>query len=488
MMVRLLITSLCVCVMGGCALGPEYERPPVETADRFRMQPGAAAGASSLADLAWWELFQDEHLQTLIHQALLNNKDVRMAVSRVREARAQLDTTGAGQFPRIEGNAGFQRNQTSLARARQFGVPDFGNREGPTTNQFTSTAELSFELDLWGKLRRATEAAQADLLAREWARRTVVLTLISDIAQAYFNLQALDRELEIAVRTLQTRQASLALIRLRTLMGQSSTLDFRRAEQEVARAQAVIPDLERRLGQTENQLSIITGRNPTAIVRGAGRRDHPLVPDVPAGLPSALLERRPDILEAEQRLVAANANIGVAQAAFFPTIRLTGAFGSQSLAFSDLFVGPARLWSLGPSITVPMFNAGRNQANLEVSRARQEQALIAYEHTIQQAFREVEDVLIAHHTIRETRTVRERLVDAAREALQLAHLEYLHGKASYLDVLTAQREAFDADITLARTQRDQRVAVVQLYKALGGGWHQLPADGADHPAGREGPP
>ena len=486
MMLRLLTASLCICVMGGCALGPEYERPPVETADSFRMRPGGD-GEFSLADLVWWEIFQDEHLQALIRRALLDNKDIRIAVSRVREARARLNATGADQFPQIAGDAGFQRNQTALVRAQQLGIPGNFDREGPTTNQFDSTAGLSFEIDLWGKLRRATEAAQATLLAREWARRTVVLTLISEIAQAYFDLQELDREREIAGRMLQTRQASLDIIRLRTLMGQSSTLNLRRAEQAMARAQAVIPDLERRIGQKENQLSIITGRNPTAIVRGASLQDHPLTPDVPAGLPSALLERRPDILEAEQRLVAANANIGVAQAAFFPAIRLTGNFGAQSLAFSDLFTGPARIWSLGPSITVPIFNAGRNQANLEVSRAQQEQALIAYEHIIQQAFREVEDVLVAHRKIRETRTVRERLADVSQEALQLSHLEYLNGKASYLDVLTAQRETFDADLALVHTQRDQRVAVVQLYKALGGGWHQPRTDEADDSAIREEP-
>ncbi len=483
-MVRLLIVGFCFWVMGGCVLGPEYARPTVETGDGFRMQPGGN-GESSLADLAWWELFQDEHLQSLIQRGLLENKDVRRAVSRVREARAQVAATEAEQFPQIEGDASLQRNQTSFARARQFGVPGIGGREGPTTSQFKSTAGLSFEIDLWGKLYRATEAGQAALLAREWARRTVVLTLISEIAQAYFDLQHLDREREIAGRTLQTRRASLDIIRLRTLMGQSSTLNIRRAEQEVARAQAVIPDLERRLGQKEHHLSIITGSNPTTIVRGASLRDHLLAPDVPAGLPSALLERRPDILEAEQRLVAANANIGVAQAAFFPAIRLTGDFGAQSLAFSDLFAGPARVWSLGPSITLPIFSAGRHRANLEVSKAQQEQALIAYEQIIQQAFREVEDVLLAHHAIREIRTIRERLADVSREAVQLAHLEYLNGKASSLDVLTAQREAFDADIALAHTQRDQRVAVVQLYKALGGGWHQPRTDEADDPAIRE---
>lgn len=481
MMIRFLVISLWLATMGGCALGPEYERPPVDEPDGFRMQRGSALEEASLAEVEWWELFHDEHLQSLIRQALEENKDLRMAVARVQEARARLSATGADQFPQIAGNTSVQRIQPSQAVAQQFGFPGGGDGEGPSappqipaTTQFRATADLSFELDLWGKLRRATEAAQADLLAQEWARQTVVLTLVSDMAQAYFDLHELDVELKIAKQTLKSRQASLDLIRLRKFMGQGSTLDIRRAEQEVARAQAVIPDLERRIGQTEHQLSILMGRNPTSIARGASLREQPLPPDVPAGLPSALLERRPDILEAEQQLIAANAKIGVAKAAFFPQISLTGNFGAQSLEFADLFVGPSRVWSLGPAVTVPIFNAGRNRANLAVSRAQQEQALMTYEQTIQQAFREVEDALLAHQKTQEVRTAREQLVAASREALQLARLAYLNGQAPYLDVLTAQREALTAEIGLIQTQRDQLVAVVQLYKALGGGWNPEP--------------
>lgn len=474
MMLRFLVISLWTFTLGGCALGPDYERPPVAEPDSFRMQQGATLEEVSLADLGWWELFQDENLQSIIRKALVENKDLRIAVARVREARAQLVATGADQFPRIDGKTSIQRNQTSQAVVRQFGFPGGSGLQIPATNQFRATADLSFELDLWGKLRRATEAAQADLLARESARRTVVLTLVSDLARAYFELQALDFELESAKRTLKTRQEALELIRLRKLMGQRSTLDIRRAEQDVARAQAVIPDLERQIGQKEHQLSLLMGRNPTAIVRGASLRDHPLPPEVPAGLPSALLERRPDIVEAEQRLVAANAKIGVAKAAFFPQISLTGNFGAQSLQFSDLFVGASRVWSFGPGLTVPLFNAGRNRANLEMSRAQQEQALASYERTIQQAFREVEDALLAHQKIREVRTEWERLVDLSREAVELAKLEFLNGKASYLEVLVAQREVLSAETALAQTQRNHLLTVVQLYKSLGGGWAPQP--------------
>ena len=473
MIVRILLLSLWAVMVGGCALGPDYERPPVAEPDSFRMQQGVSLEEVSLADLGWWELFQDENLQALIRKALVENTDVRIAVARVREARALLAATGADQFPRIDGKSTIQRNQTSQARVRQFGLP--GNiPQIPATNQFVATADLSFELDLWGRLRRATEAAQADLLARESARRTVVLTLVSDLAQAYFELQELDAELELAKRTLETRQEALDLTRLRKLVGQRSTLDIRRADQDVARARAVIPDLERQIGQKEHQLSLLMGRNPAPIIRGTSLRDQPLPPAVPAGLPSALLERRPDIVEAEQRLVAANAKIGVAKAAFFPQISLTGNFGAQSLQFSELFAGYSRVWLFGPTMTVPLFDAGRNLANLEVTRAQQAQAQASYERTIQQAFREVEDALLAHQKIREIRTERERTVGLSREAVELARLEYLNGKTSYLEVLTVQREALNAETALAQTQRNHLLAVVQLYKSLGGGWTPQP--------------
>ena len=476
MIFRFLMISLWTLALGGCALGPDYERPSVGEPASFRMQQGASLEEVSLADLGWWELFQDENLQALIRKALVENKDVGIAVARVREARALLAATGADQFPRIEGKSSIQRNQVSQAVVRQFGLGRGGGDipQIPATNQFRATMDLSFELDFWGRLRRATEAAQADLLARESARRTVVLTLVSDLARAYFELQELDAELALARNTLKSRQEALDLIRLRKLVGQRSTREIRRAEQEVSRAQAVIPDLERQIGQKEQQLSLLMGRNPARILRGASLRNNPLPPEVPAGLPSVLLERRPDIVEAEQRLVAANAKIGVAKAAFFPQISLTGNFGAQSLQFADLFVGPSRVWMFGPTLTVPLFDMGRNLANLEVTRAQQEQARLSYEKTIQQAFREVEDALLAHQKIREVRTEQERVVDLSRAALELAQLEYLNGQASYLEVLAAQRDVMNTETALAQTQRNHLLTVVQLYKALGGGWTSEP--------------
>lgn len=465
---------ICVMSLAGCAISEDYQRPVLEPPASFRNDIETTEGSLPLSESGWWELFHDENLHALIRKGLLENKDLRMAIARVREVRAQLTVTQADQLPQLDGHAQFERNQTSGAPARQYGISGSDIRPGPHTSQWVAAGVLNYEIDLWGKLRRTSEAAAADLLAKKWAKHSVQLMLVSAIVQAYFELQALDLELTISQRTLDTRQKSLELITLRKLMGQGSTLDIRRAEQEVARTHALLPGLERQIGQKEHQLSILVGQNPSSIIRGAALSEQTLPPEVPAGLPSSLLERRPDIIEAEQNLVAANARIGVAKAAFFPQISLTGNWGAHSLSFSDLFIGAARVWSLGPTITVPIFNAGRNRANLEIRKAQQEQALIAYEQTIQQAFLEVDDALLAHQKNRETRLAQEQLVKVSREAFQLAQLEYLNGKATYLDVLTSQRTMFEAEISLAQTNRDQLVTVVQLYKALGGGWAPEP--------------
>lgn len=454
-------------VLPSCLLGPNYDRPDVLEPSNFRFETQDASTASSLAELQWWSLFNDDELQRLIRRGLIENKDVRLAVARVKQARAQVGITRSNQFPTVEGSAAVFGNQASGAVAQQVGGPP---GLGDQSTQYRGVVDLAFEIDIWGKLRRSTEAAQADLLAQEWTRQTVTLTLVSDIAGAYFELRDLDLELEIAKRTLKSREDSVQLVKLRKLMGMSSALDLRRAEREVARAAAVIPDLERQIGQVENQLSILVGRNPGIVIRGKSLTDQTIPLEVPAGLPSALLERRPDIQQAEHVLIAANARIGVARAAFFPQIRLTGFYGAQSVAFSDLFTAPARVWRFGPEITLPIFNAGRLRSELKVTEAQQEQALITYEQTIQQAFREVEDALIAFHKAREVRTEQEVHVRVSRDALQLARFEYLNGVATYLDVLESQRELFQAEIALTLSQRDQLVAMVQLYKALGGGW------------------
>ncbi len=459
---RLIPGLMTALLLAGCTLGPDYRRPDVPVPQTWRSQ---AEGADSLAEFAGWDLFQDDTLRTLIREALEANKDLQLAAARVMEARAQLGVTRAGQFPQVDGSASYARER--MSERGTIPLPPGAKVE---VDDFRITLDASFELDLWGRLRRATEAAQAQLLATEEARRTVVVTLISDVAQAYFDFLELDREREIATRTLKSRRESLRIVTRRQQEGLTPDLDVRRAEGEVAAAAATIPDLERRIAQTENRLSTLLGRNPGSIARGVALTDLPLPPAVPAGLPSALLEHRPDVRQAEQQLVVANAGIGEAKAAFFPQIALTGAFGFGSVALSDLFTGPARIWQVGPQVTLPIFNAGRNQGRLAVAEARRDEALIQYQQSVQRAFQDVEDALVAHRKAREVRAEQEALVTASQRALSLAELRYRNGLASYLDVLDAERQLFSAEISLTQTQRTQLATVVQVYKALGGGW------------------
>jgi multidrug efflux system outer membrane protein len=335
---------------------------------------------------------------------------------------------------------------------------------------YQTTVDLTFELDLWGRLRRATEAARAELLGSEDSWRSVLITLVADTARTYFDLLELDRELEIARSTLQTRRASLDLQRQRAERGLSTQLDVQRAAAEVAVAAATIPDVERRIAQAENALNVLVGRNPGPIPRGAALDAQRVPPEVPAGLPSALLERRPDIRQAEQTMIAANARIGEAKAAYFPRISITGLFGLESVSLSSLFKGASRVWDVGPTMTVPIFTAGRISGTVKVSEARQQQALAQYRRTIEQAFREVADALVFHQKVREIRAEQAARVAATRQALYLANLRYERGLSTYLDVLDQERQLFRAELDLASSTRDQLTAVVQVYKALGGGW------------------
>lgn len=460
---RLVVFAVLGLVVAGCTLGPDYRRPNVPTPGAWRDGIGTADPAS-LADLPWWKLFQDEELRELLRVAVEANKDLRIAVTRVDQARAQLGITRAAQFPQVDAGATATTNRTSdTVRPRgqggQFGL-------------LSTTADLSFELDIWGRLRRASEAARAELLGSEEARHAVVMTLVSDVASAYLQLRELDVELETTRRNVASRRRSLEIVRDRFDAGLTSVLDLRQAEAELASTAAQIPDLERQIAQTEHQLSILLGRNPGGISRGRPLTGQTFPPAVPAGLPSALLERRPDIRQAEETLVAANARIGVAKAAFFPQISLTGIFGVESVALSDLFTGPSRIWQFGPSVTLPIFNAGRNRANLQLTEAQQREALIRYEQAIQQAFREVEDALVAHTKAREGLAQQDAAVQASREALSIAELRYTSGLTSYLNVLDAQRTLLAAELAQSRTLGAQLVAVVRVYKALGGGWAQ----------------
>ena len=449
----------------GCAVGPNYKRPAVDVPQAYRGAPdnGAAASDSApLGDAKWWTVFQDEELQDLIRTALQQNYDVRIAATRVAQAQAQLGITRADQFPSVSGGADL--NSTRTARSQAFS--EFQN----TSGQLTLSA--AWELDFWGKYRRATEAARANLVATEWGRRTVIDTLISNVANAYFQLRALDLELDISQQTLSSRRESLQLTRDLEQNGSTSLVDVRQSEQLVYTAAETIPDVERQIQQEENLISTLLGRNPDAVPRGRKLTDEPHPPSVPPGLPSALLERRPDIQQAEQQLIAANAEIGVAKADYYPEISLTGTGGFQSPALTKLFTGPAGMFNYGPTLTVPIFTAGKIRSNVKLTEAQQQQALLTYQQTIQQAFRDVSDSLIAYQKDREFREQQELLTASAQDASNLAQIRYKAGVASYLEVLTNDTNYFAAQLNLVQAQFNELNSLVQVYNALGGGWQQ----------------
>jgi multidrug efflux system outer membrane protein len=425
-------------------------------------QDAAPPAAESLGDQKWWEVFQDQELQDLIHTALQQNYDVRIAATRILEAQAQLGITRADQFPTI--SAGAQAVNQRNPRGKFFPAYE------TSANQVDLS--LAWELDFWGKYRRATESARANLLANQWAREAVVSTLVSDVATAYFELRALDLQLEISKRTLASRQDSLQLTQTLANGGATSMLDVRQAEQLVDTAAETIPDLERRIEQQENFLSTLLGNNPGPIARGMKLTEQPHAPDVPAGLPSSLLERRPDIREAEAQLIAANAQIGVAKAAYFPQITLTAAAGYQSSALTSLFTGPAGLWSFGGSLVQPIFEGGRIRSGVKFSEARQQEMVLTYQQTIQQAFRGVSDALVEYHKDREFREDQQQLALSAEDAARLSEMRYGGGATSYLEVLTNETNYFDAELGLAQAQSNELVALVRIYRNLGGGWQQ----------------
>jgi multidrug efflux system outer membrane protein len=449
----------------GCAVGPNYKRPNVDVPPTYRgaaVSNTAASDPASLGDEKWWAVFQDEALQGLIRTALQQNYDLRIAATRVLQARAQLGITRADQFPSLSGGANINSNRTALS-------PEFPAFE-ETSGQLTVSA--SWELDFWGKYRRATEAARADLLASEWGQRAVVSTLIANIATAYFQLRALDLELEISQQTLSSRRESLKLEQALEENGSASLVDVRQAEQLVYTASETIPNVERQIQQEENFIRVLLGENPGEVPRGRKLTEQPHLPSIPVGLPSTLLERRPDIQQSEQQLVAANALIGVAKAAYYPDISLTGTGGFQSPALVKLFTGPAGLWNFGPNVTVPIFTAGKIHSNVKLVEAQQQEALLTYQQTIQQAFRGVSDSLIAYQKNREFREQQELLTASAEDAAKLAEIRYKAGVTSYLEVLTNDTNRFAAQLALAQAQSNELNALVQVYAALGGGWQQ----------------
>ena len=387
---------------------------------------------------------------------------MRIAASRILEAKAQLGITRADQFPTVSAGAGIADVRTAQSKF----LPAFET----STGQVNLSA--AWELDFWGKFRRATEAARANLLASEWARQEVVSTLVANVATAYFQLRALDLELEISKRTFDSRQESLRLTQILANGGATSLLDVRQAEQLVFTAGAEIPALEQQIEQQENFLSILLGQNPGDITRGETLTEQRQPSQVPPGLPSSLLERRPDIRQAEEQLVAANAEIGVARAAYFPQISLSGSGGFQSSALTNLFSGPAGAWSFGASLAQPIFTGGRLRSGVRLAEAQQQTAALFYQQSIQGAFRSVSDALVAYRKTREFRAQQELLFQSAEDAARLSHMRYTGGATGYLEVLTNETNAFSAELGLAQARLNELLALVQLYQALGGGWQQ----------------
>ncbi len=452
-------------VLSGCATKSRYKRPDVAAPQVFRGSDGSS-NAASLADLKWFEVFKDQQLQELVRTALTRNYDLRDATVRVEAARAAVGISRSDQMPQVGGTASITRGRFSTSGS--FPLPE-GFNQNRTYGGFTLNL-LSYEVDLWGRMRRATDAARANLLASEENRRTVVTILVSDVASAYFNLLSLDRELDIAKRTLTTRNDSLALIQKRERQGLATRLELRQAEQLVHTAAEAIPSIEQQIQQTENQISLLLGANPEAVPRGRSLTDQEQPPSVPPGLPSALLQRRPDLRAAEQNLVAANATVDVARAEYFPRISLTSFLGTQSDSLTNLFSSRTNIWQLAPQATQPIFTGGRLRANVQYAQAQEQLAVINYQRVVQTAFREVADALVAHQKAHEIRARQDQLVDTLKDRSRLSYLRYRGGVATLLDALDADRDLFAAELGAAQSNRNELLALVQLYRALGGGW------------------
>jgi multidrug efflux system outer membrane protein len=447
-------------LLGGCSLAPTYERPSTDNPDAWRV---SYKDAADTANTRWWELFNDTVLDRLIETALKENKDVRIAAARVEEFAARVDIYRSGYFPQIGYNGEATRNRASRE------VYGGGNLTERKYNNYTAAANLGWELDLWGRIRNATEAARAELLAQEENRRAVILSLVSAVANSYVTLRQYDRQLEVSKETLASRAESLRLFELKRKGGVVSDLEVAMVRTEYEQAAAAIPPIERRIALTENALSILLGSNPGAIPRGKSI-DALVLPPVPEGVPSSLLERRPDIAAAEQALIAANARIGVARAQYFPAISLTGLFGYASESLSDLLQNSANVWSLGGSAVGPIFSGGRISAERRASEAVQRQTLVGYLQTVQGAFRDVDDALVSVQKSREQLVVEGRRVAALSDYARLARLRYDEGYTSYIDVLDAQNKLFDAQLQYVSIQGDVYGSLVNTYKAMGGGW------------------
>ena len=458
--IRILAPVLClIAVSPGCMLGPDYSRPALSPPSAWRTdipQPESAA------NLAWWEQLGDSELDTLLKAALAESKDLHAAAARIDQFYAAYGISRAELFPHSGISADYSRFRSS-GEAKPFGM-------NVTANDFKAALGLSWELDLWGRIRRANEAALADLLTQEAARRGVVLTLVSSLARLYVELRTLDRQLEIAQQTVTNREEWVSYARTRFQGGLVSELDVIQAEAELAKTQASVPQLESLIAQKENQLSELIGRNPGPVARGRTVEELGKTAVIPSGVPSDVLQNRPDVVAAEQQLVSANALIGVAKSEYFPQISLTGLFGYESAELRSLFSGPARMWSFGPALSEPLFTAGRLGYQVEAAEAKAQEALSSYEKTIQTAFREIEDSLIGHKKSLELMVIRDRQLKIAQRYLEFANQRYNEGLTYYLEVLDAQRSLFNAELEQVQSQGNRVMTVIEVYRAMGGGW------------------
>jgi NodT family efflux transporter outer membrane factor (OMF) lipoprotein len=455
----LIIATLGLC---GCLMGPNYRRPATSLPTEF---PDASATKESIADKKWFDLFQDATLKQLVQTALEKNFDVRIAAERVLEARAQYGITRANLFPTLDAQGSFTASRSSSIGS----FPFIASGTNLATSYTQAGLQFAWELDLWGKLRRLDEAARARYLASEEARNGVIISLLSDVMTTYFELRELDLELQIGQQNNGIAQHNLRLIQERKDRGAASGLDVHQAEQFLYTTTAEIASARRSIAEAEDALNLLLARAPGEVPRGQSLDQIVSPPELPAGLPSSLLERRPDIREAEDNLIAANAQIGAARALFFPDITLTGLLGSQSRSLAGMFSGPARNESIGANALLPIFHAGL-RAGVQLTEAQEREMLVTYQKTIYSALRDVADALATHTRTREQRGEEEKLVTALSESVRLSNLRYRGGLDSYLQVLDAERNLFAGQLTLAQLQFLELQSVVQLYRALGGGW------------------
>jgi outer membrane protein, multidrug efflux system len=460
-----LLFPLCVVLflLSGCAVGPNYQRPKVNIPAEYRDAQGATQQAS-IADLPWWDVFKDDKLRNLVQTALTNNYDLRIAATRVEQSRQIAAQARAQYFP-------FLNYSVSASDGKNEFVGTVSPNGGQQHGAFAGVATVAWEADVWGRLRRENEAARAQYLATEEARRGVMLSLVSDLAQAYFELLDLDLQLQIAKDSTDSFSQTLKLFTQRLEGGVASKLDTSRAAAALATAAASIPELERQIALKENQISLLLGNNPSPIPHTAKLLEQIVPPDIPVGLPSALLERRPDILTAEQQLRSANAQVGVATANFFPRIGLTALFGRASSPLSSLSSGEATVWSIAGNVAGPIYQGGALRAQKRQSVAFWEQSKLQYEQTAQVAFQDVSDALVSRQKFEAIRDEQAQAVQAYKESVKVSFQRYIAGKASYFEVLDAQLQLYPAENALAGTELNRRTVIVQLYKALGGGWN-----------------